>query len=281
MKSIKFILVSLWIIGLLITGYGCSLLEQDETTVSVIAPESSQSSPSQAESIISSESIESGERLDIKEETGVSEIIPEHTEADSDPDGIEGSKISDTEEETSGSEVIPEHTEETPGETYYINTSITTFYNNHKNELLLSCFECLAWKEQRAIVVVISSTANIVDKSIVFSRSGQLLNQRGISAITVDDISSLLNLTETDLEAKYGKYHFDYGSGRYLPSYVTDNGSILILNIEDDVVATISEYRLTDGKEFYYGHSKYFPDPPYGWSNSEDDSSQPDGFQSD
>ena len=172
------------------------------------------------------------------------------------PEVTEISCSSFSPEETSPSESLPKDTDAEAKETY-IYDHLTRLYKEHKNHLLISCFECLVWKEQRTIVVVISTGAAIVDRSVIFSKDGQLLQQTGITAISVDDVSSLLNMTEEELTLKYGKYHFDYGSGRYLPAYVTDNGSVLVLSIEDDAVTSVTEHRLTDGNIYPYGYTPW------------------------
>ena len=124
----------------------------------------------------------------------------------------------------------------------------------HADLLLFDTFECLAWKEQDNFVVVISIDTKSVGRSLVFSENGQLLNQTGIAAVSVDDVSELLHLTEEDLVSKYGSFHFDSGSGRYLPSYVTNCGCILVFSFENGFVESISEYRLVDGETNSYGN---------------------------
>ncbi len=135
----------------------------------------------------------------------------------------------------------------------YMHKPIYEAYNQHKDHLLFSKFECNTWEEHGVYVVVISSDAQTVDGCVVFSEKGQLLKQTGITTITVEDPSLLLHLTEAELSSRYGSYHFDSGSGRYLPSYVTSQASILILNIENSVVEHVSNYHLIEGGYDGYG----------------------------
>lgn len=124
---------------------------------------------------------------------------------------------------------------------------------SHADHLLYDTFECLAWEEQDTYVVVISSDTQIVNCSLVFSENGQLLNQTGLSAISVNDVSGLLHMAEENLVSKYGNFHFDSGSGRYLPSYITDCGCILVFSFEEGFVESISEYRFVDEETNFYG----------------------------
>lgn len=138
-------------------------------------------------------------------------------------------------------------------EEMYMHEKMADLRNEHADCLVFHTFECLAWEEQDTFVVVISKDAQNVCCSLVFSKDGHLLNQIGISAVTVHDVSELLNLTEEEVTSKLGGFHFDSGSGRYLPSYVTNRGSILVFNMEDRVVS-ITEHRIIDGEINSYGN---------------------------
>ena len=137
----------------------------------------------------------------------------------------------------------------------HMNEKMSELRKDHVDHLLFDTFECLAWAEEDAYVVVISSDAQIVDRSLTFSENGQLLTQNGCSAISVNDPSGLLHMAEEDVVAQYGMFHFGSGSGRYLPSYVTNCGCILVFSFENGFVESIFEYRLVEGETNYYGNA--------------------------
>ncbi len=63
----------------------------------------------------------------------------------------------------------------------------------------------------------------------------------------------LLHVTEAEISSQFGNYHFESGSGRYLPSYITSQGNVLVLDIESGIVVHITDYQLTEGKTDAYG----------------------------
>ena len=136
----------------------------------------------------------------------------------------------------------------------YMHEEMGDLRKEHADCLVFDTFECLAWEEQDTFVVVISKDAQNVHRSLRFSKNGHLLNQTEISAGTVQDVSELLHLTEEEVTSKLGSFHFDSGSGRYLPSYVTNRGCILVFNMEDGVVESITEHRIIDGEINSYGN---------------------------
>lgn len=117
---------------------------------------------------------------------------------------------------------------------------------------------CLIWKDKDNYYVVISSDAQTSDYCFIFSETGELLYQlemtrSRITAIHVDDPTSLLQKTADELVSAYGNFHFDAGSsGWYLPAYITDCGSVLEIYFENGIVNSITEHQFIQGETNTY-----------------------------
>lgn len=134
----------------------------------------------------------------------------------------------------------------------YLSQDMTALRKEKADVLLYDSYEYLAWKEDGNSVVVLSADAQTVSGVLCFSTGGALLYQQGASAVTIDDASALLGKNEEELTAAYGRFHFDSGSGRYLPAYITDHGELLVFSFVNDVVCSISVLKLSDGTRTFY-----------------------------
>lgn len=134
----------------------------------------------------------------------------------------------------------------------YLYKEIGIVHKEVNNNLLFESFQCLIWEEQDVYVVAIARDAILLDRLALFSGDG-LLYQFGFSVVSIDDISHLLGMKAEDIVDKNGEFHFDSGSGVYLPCYVTSDGSVLEFGIDDDSVSNITEYRFMDGSKNFYG----------------------------
>lgn len=134
----------------------------------------------------------------------------------------------------------------------YLSQDMTALRKEKADVLLYDSYECLAWKEDSNSVVVLSADAQTVSGVLCFSTGGALLYRHGASAVTIDDASALLGKNEEELTAAYGRFHFDSGSGRYLPAYITEHGELLVFSFVNDVVCSISALKLSDGTRTFY-----------------------------
>ena len=135
----------------------------------------------------------------------------------------------------------------------YLHKEIVNIRKEVSNHLLFSSFQCLIWEDQGVFTVTLARDGRVSDCLALFSAHGELIYQTGISLVSLDDISSLIGMKEASIVAEYGEFHFDSGSGVYLPSYITSDCRLLVFGIEDNSVFNITEYRFAEGSKHLYG----------------------------
>lgn len=70
----------------------------------------------------------------------------------------------------------------------------------------------------------------------VFSEDHTLMEVHGfVRMIEIEDPSSLIGMTYEEVEERYGQYHIDAGSGRFIPCYITSAGEILRLWLWEEI----------------------------------------------
>ena len=51
-----------------------------------------------------------------------------------------------------------------------------------------------------------------------------------------EDINQYLDKSLNELKENFGEVHADIGSGFYIPAYITENGYLICLEVENDIV---------------------------------------------
>ena len=80
-----------------------------------------------------------------------------------------------------------------------------------------------------------------------FTDERTLVKHEEILPPEITDIRILLGKTLEDVECEYGNYHVNTGSGFFIPSYITMDGYLVKMWIEDGVVAHVSKIDLFSG----------------------------------
>ena len=89
---------------------------------------------------------------------------------------------------------------------------------------------------------------DVVCKIAEFSAQRKCLRTRKLNLITNEGAEHYLGMSFEALTGELGRPHFDEGSGFYIPSYITEDGYLICLYIdEDDCVYAVRKYDLFKG----------------------------------
>lgn len=144
----------------------------------------------------------------------------------------------------------------------YMQKDISEIRKNANGQINFDSFECIVWTEAENSVVALSSDAKTIDRVLIFSQKGDLLFQTKDCTITAEDVNQFLLQEEKTFRSIYGAPQFDYGSGRYLPAYITTDGRILVLTVENSIIQSITEYSIAENTTMYHGNSISYVEGP-------------------
>lgn len=103
--------------------------------------------------------------------------------------------------------------------------------------------------------VVISEDARAL-KCVEFSADRQVKRTIGIEPVVIQDMQNYLGKTLTDVENEFGVYHLDFGSGFFIPSYITADGYLICFTIahKHDTICHVGKTDLFTGEsvEWYF-----------------------------
>ena len=68
-------------------------------------------------------------------------------------------------------------------------------------------------------------------KGAEFSKSRQPVFTAGLDLVNIPDIQCYLGKTLTDIEKEFSSFHVDIGSGGFMPSYLTEEGYLVIFSV--------------------------------------------------
>lgn len=71
-------------------------------------------------------------------------------------------------------------------------------------------------------------------KCVVFSNTRQPIRSIGIIPVTNSELQRYLGQSLTEIENELGAYHVDIGSGGFMPSYLTEDGCLIVFSINRD-----------------------------------------------
>ena len=83
---------------------------------------------------------------------------------------------------------------------------------------------------------------------VSFSDDLELLDAEGLEPIEpIPQMEKWLGKTEKEFIAQYGPYHFQPGSGNYMPSYISKNGTVYYLGTDHGTIVSIHCFAI-DGR---------------------------------
>lgn len=86
------------------------------------------------------------------------------------------------------------------------------------------------------IYKVVIEENGVIQKTVEFSPDRKSHNAQGLTLIKNEDISLYLDMSIDELKQKLGEIHADVGSGFYIPAYITEDGFLVCLDLENDIV---------------------------------------------
>lgn len=71
------------------------------------------------------------------------------------------------------------------------------------------------------------------NKTIVFSPNRTVISSKRIDLLQSDAAQELVGMKMSDVEACFGQPHADVGSGLVIPAYITEDGYLISIHIDD------------------------------------------------
>ena len=78
-------------------------------------------------------------------------------------------------------------------------------------------------------------------KTIIFSPDRSCIKSAGLNLIETTNWEDFVGQKISDIETALGDVHVDVGSGFEIPAYVTKDGYLLILHLNDGIVTKVSK----------------------------------------
>lgn len=122
----------------------------------------------------------------------------------------------------------------------YVGDSIEMIKANHENQILLEQHSCIAWMDSNGYNIACLEDGATIRAITKFSVNLEILEASGVEPIHAISREEWVGKKEADFVSKYGSCHFDYGSGAYIPSYISENGIIYFLHVFDGTIKSIS-----------------------------------------
>lgn len=127
--------------------------------------------------------------------------------------------------------------------------SIYTIREKYKDNILLDQYSCVVWKDQEGYdIACIGKNGQTIQAIVKFSEDLELLEANGIEPIEEINQEEWIGKSEQEFVSLYGSCHFDFGSGLYIPSYVSKSGLIYFLYVDDGIIYYISTFSPEKGQ---------------------------------
>ena len=151
-------------------------------------------------------------------------------------------QTADSEKMAGESETMQDNTS-TAEHNVNIGDSINSIKTDYKDNVLLDQYSCIAWMDPKGYnIVCLDKNGDTIRAIVKFSENLELLEAIGVEPIEAIDQEEWVGKKETDFISKYGSCHFDYGSGAYIPSYISENGIIYFLHVFNDTINSVSYF---------------------------------------
>lgn len=115
--------------------------------------------------------------------------------------------------------------------------------------LIIDLFTCLAWENTEDYVLVISD-GSAIKACVRFSKDLELLEETGIKTVQDLEPDDCVGKTQEEITAEYGLFHFDAGSGLFIPSYVSNTGKVYYLTVDNGIVLRVGVQDLARGMAY-------------------------------
>lgn len=133
----------------------------------------------------------------------------------------------------------------TSGYEVNVGDSIDAIKSNNNNNIILEQHSCIAWMDSMGYNIACIAKDGVTIRAIVnFSENFELLRSIGVEPIIAINQEEWCGKKEADFISQYGSCHFDYGSGAYIPSYISENGIIYFLYVFEGKIKRISNLSL-------------------------------------
>ena len=124
-----------------------------------------------------------------------------------------------------------------------IGDSIYSIKKKFKDNILLEQYSCVVWETPEGYYIACTGQDGQAIRAVVkFSKDLELLEANGIEPIKEINQEEWIEKSELEFVAQYGSCHFDFGSGLYIPSYVSEPGLIYFLYVDDGIIKDISSF---------------------------------------
>lgn len=134
-----------------------------------------------------------------------------------------------------------------------IGDSIWSIKTNHKDDILLEQHSCIAWMDSKGYKIACPGKDGATIRAVIkFSENLELREAIGLEPIEDINQKEWVGKKEADFISKYGSCHFDFGSGAYIPSYISENGIIYFLHVFDGTINSISYFSPNDQSQGQY-----------------------------
>lgn len=128
--------------------------------------------------------------------------------------------------------------------------------------------DCVIWRDHKGYHIAcvgedrdsVSQLRDTIYAVVLFSDELELLEADGLDPIEpIIHLEEWLGKTEDEFIAMYGPYHFQPGSGLYMPSYISEDGHVYWMDVELGVIVGMHSYSI-DGTSV----SKNYLYPEFG-----------------
>lgn len=138
----------------------------------------------------------------------------------------------------------------TSGYEVNVGDSIDAIKSNNNNNIILEQHSCIAWMDSMGYNIACIAKDGVTICAIVnFSENLDLLRSIGVEPIIAINQEEWCGKKEADFISQYGSCHFDYGSGAYIPSYISENGIIYFLYVFEGKIISISNLSLNGHRQ--------------------------------
>ena len=100
----------------------------------------------------------------------------------------------------------------------------------NNGDLLYNMYPVKVYLRNEFYCVAIFTNSKPV-KGAEFSASRQCVFTDCLDLVNIPDIQCYLGKTLTDIESELGAFHVDMGSGGFMPSYLTEDGYLVIFTV--------------------------------------------------
>ena len=136
-----------------------------------------------------------------------------------------------------------------------IGSSLRTLRGSLENSMLSTFNAYVTWKDKKGYHI--ACTGDDWDRIyaiVSFSDDLQLLEAEGLEPIEpLTQMEEWLGKTEDEFIALYGPYHFQPGSGNYMPSYISKDGNVYWMTTELGTIVGMHSFSIDErSSEVYY-----------------------------